>query len=171
MLKTKIFICCFVLFLVGGSSPGWAQNGGRGLRTGDYLPRMLFRDGGGKIFNTSSARGKIVVLNLTAGWHPPCRSQAAVLNDLAEKYRGEGLMVISLFLDDDTSSFRRFLAEARITYRAVLANARHKKTFGSPRDLPAGYLIDRDGQIRFRFTGYTPQELWYEKIQILLAEK
>ena len=46
-------------------------------------------------------RGQVLVLNLWATWCPPCVEETPSLEQFAQKMRDEGVMVVSLSVDED----------------------------------------------------------------------
>jgi cytochrome c biogenesis protein CcmG/thiol:disulfide interchange protein DsbE len=80
---------------------------------GFSLPSL---DGDGRVA-LSSYRDKVVVLNFWASWCIPCKREAERFQDVWERHRGDGRLVV---LGVDTLDFdgdgRRFLERYGVTY-------------------------------------------------------
>ncbi|WP_293813633.1 TlpA disulfide reductase family protein [uncultured Aquitalea sp.] len=104
----------------------------------------------GKGSTTLSAwRGKVVLVNFWATWCAPCREEMPMLNKLREQYKGKGLEVVGIALDNRTEA-SNFAKQLRIGYPVVIGDS---DTLGLLRQLgnPAGALpysiiLDRNGQ-------------------------
>lgn len=116
---------------VGGDLPEW-----RGaLLSGDSI--------------TIDDLGTPVVVNLWATWCPPCRDEMPFLQELHERYSGEGLRIVGISSDGprDLDAVRRFVAETGLEFDIALdpggATLDLFRVFG----LPATYVADANGQI------------------------
>jgi peroxiredoxin len=60
--------------------------------------RLSFPDTSGKTVSLSDERfrHKVVIVSITGSWCPNCHDEVKVLNDLHERYHGQGLEVIGL---------------------------------------------------------------------------
>ena len=106
-------------------------------------------------------RGEVVLLDCWATWCGPCRAGFPHTVELAAKYRGRGLTVISVAFDepDDAESVRAFLEQtgAGGLTNFVTANgpgneafARYEVTGGA---LPHLKVYGRDGTVAATFGG------------------
>jgi cytochrome c biogenesis protein CcmG/thiol:disulfide interchange protein DsbE len=104
-------------------------------------------DGSGKV-SLASLRGRTVVLNFWASWCGPCKREAPALEQVWQRYRSKGVVVLGVDSGDGRSDARRFLAAHRITYPIVsdpnelLAANR----YGLP-GFPVTIVIDRRGRV------------------------
>src|SRR3954470_4794975 len=116
-------------------------------------------------------RGKVVLVDV---WTYSCVNWLRTLPYIrawADRYRDRGLVVAGVHapefgFEHDLDNVRRAVRELRVTYPVVIDN-----DFAIWRSLdnhywPALYLVDRDGQIRFRHFG----EGAYEEIERALQQ-
>ncbi|MCA1632041.1 MAG: TlpA family protein disulfide reductase [Acidobacteria bacterium] len=109
----------------------------------------------------ASLRGQVVLLDFWATWCAPCRETMPRLERLHEKYKGRGLAVVGLTElygesegkpltpTAELASIAAFKKELKLTYAiGVAANDANNLRYGV-RALPATFLIDRRGVVRY----------------------
>jgi len=99
-------------------------------------------------------RGRLVLLHFWATYCAPCREELPALETLWQRYRGTGLAVISVSLDEDTRGLARFARRLGLSFPVLKDNAegslrRTYEVFA----LPTTYLIGRNGKFLGRITG------------------
>ena len=109
---------------------------------------------GARIVSDSLA-GKVVLVNFWATWCPPCRLEMPGIERVWRDRRDAGFVVIGIATDETgEAGVRAFVAERGVTYPIAMATPAVVRAFGGYRGLPTSILIDRDGRIRYRITGY-----------------
>lgn len=109
----------------------------------------------GDSVSLASYAGKVVLLNVWATWCGPCRKEIPELRALSAKHSGEGLSVIGITVDAEgtESQIADFIKEFRIDYPVWHdPNERISAQYAIV-GLPASFLIDRSGVIRWKSTG------------------
>jgi thiol-disulfide isomerase/thioredoxin len=122
----------------------------------------------------SDLQGKVVLLDFWATWCGPCRESIPELIKLYERYKGSGLQVIGISVDQ--SGTRGDVPEARkqlgISYPILFAgdipDLHEKYNFDS---IPTLYVIDRRGAVRFAINGYDPHSDLEQRVLALLQER
>jgi thiol-disulfide isomerase/thioredoxin len=100
----------------------------------------------------------VVYVDFWASWCKPCKQSFPFLNDLQQRYRKNGLVVLAINLDKDPEQARQFLQHipARFTVafdqQGVTAQSFHVQ------GMPSSYLIDRKGNIRARHIGFREED-------------
>ena len=111
--------------------------------------------------------GKVVVVDFWASWCAPCLRSFPWMNDLQQRYAGQGLVIVAVNMDQDRKLADAFLskmpAQFRIEYDAAGNVARQ---FGVE-TMPASFLIDRRGQLRVRHAGFRDAQRAEREQQIL----
>lgn len=105
----------------------------------------------GDTVRLESLRGQPVVLNLWASWCAPCRHEMPYLQSLHERHRDEGLLVVGVTVDGRSSAddAQAFLDDVGVTYMQLHDPAMRSMDVFKVIGLPATYVIDAEGRIRF----------------------
>lgn len=110
----------------------------------------------GKILKIGDLKGKVVVLDLWASWCGPCRKQVPELVKLDQSYRGRGLAVLGLTIEEKTEQKKveAFMKEFGIDYTIAYSNRWVQEAFfkGSEDEtgqapIPQVFVISRDGRV------------------------
>jgi cytochrome c-type biogenesis protein len=103
----------------------------------------------------ASYRGKPVLLNVWATWCHPCRDEIPELQAIHERYRARGLELVGVSIDADGTdeAIRAFMRDFRMTYPVWRDPGERVSTQFLVVGVPATFLIDRDGVLRWRKTG------------------
>ena len=100
-------------------------------------------------------RGRAVLLNVWATWCHPCREEIPVLQALHVRYASRGLELVGVSVDGrgEEDTIREFATDYTMTYRLWLdPDERVQSTFLAI-GVPATFLIDRAGVLRWRHVG------------------
>lgn len=107
----------------------------------------------------SSLQGKVVLMNLWATWCGPCRAETPYLQSVFEEHADSGLEIVGISMDAGNASadVAAFVEEYDVTY-TILHDPR---MLGMERyqvlGLPATFLIDREGVLRWMRYGPIPE--------------
>lgn len=120
-------------------------------RAGQDAPsyRAATLDGGE--LSLAELEGSPVLLNFWATWCTPCRQETPFLQSIHERYRGQDLRVVGVSMDSPgtTGEIRTFAKRYGVTYTILHdAGSRGMDVF-SIMGLPATYILDAEGTIRF----------------------
>ena len=110
-----------------------------------FTVRLL---GSQRAFDSRELIGKkVLVLRFQASWCKPSVKESAELSRVAERYRGRGVEVVALHVQDTAVDAQRFIREQKVTYavaldpRLTIANG-----FGF-KGTPYTVVVDRRGEI------------------------
>jgi thiol-disulfide isomerase/thioredoxin len=109
-------------------------------------------------FRLADYQGKVLVLNLWATWCPPCRDEIPQIVDFYDDYRGRGVEVLGLTMEDDRGNtpdaVKESVRDLKINYRVAWAEENLYARFLAPGfEIPQTYIIDREGRIRRKIRG------------------
>jgi peroxiredoxin len=110
----------------------------------------------GQTVRLSDFRGKkAVFLNFWATWCSPCRLEMPTMETAYQDYKGRGLEILAVSLDaGPKSAVKNFMQELKLTYPALQDPDMEVLRLYRMFSLPASFLIDKQGIIRFREVGY-----------------
>ena len=151
MRRTRLHgvaLAAFVTFGCSGDAPPRVEIG---------LPAPLYSattlDGDSAA--TSALGGKVVVLNIWATWCAPCRQEIPYLESLHKKHARDGLEIVGVSVDarGQDAEIREFVKEFGMTYPIWRDPDERVQSLYLALGVPASYLIDRAGILRWRRLG------------------
>ncbi len=124
---------------------------------GTKAPDFPVRTDSARSWTLEDYRGHVVILDFWASWCKPCRKEMPYLVELHSEFERDSLVIIAVNLDKDRKKADRFLAriEGEVPFTIV-----HDPTHQIPpkyevAGMPTTILIDRNGEIRYRHTGFS----------------
>jgi cytochrome c biogenesis protein CcmG/thiol:disulfide interchange protein DsbE len=96
----------------------------------------------------SDFRGKPVMLNFWATWCPPCRAEMPAIQNIAARYRDDGLVVLLVNQGEEAATVREYLAGIGLVATVLLDPRGGVASTYRIRALPTTVFIDREGRIR-----------------------
>ena len=144
-----------------------------GFQTGQTAPDFELTALDGSRLRLSGLRGRPVLLNFWATWCAPCRVEMPWLVELDKQYRGQGVQIIGVSLDDSGSQAEvaRFAQERGVQYPVLFGSAALAAAYGGVRFLPQSFFIDRDGKIRNSRLGIPDRAQLEKAIQELVGHR
>jgi thiol-disulfide isomerase/thioredoxin len=140
-------------------------------------PELNGNDLEGKPTALSDFQGKVVVVNIWGSWCSPCRAEAKGLEQVYEKYKGQGVQFLGINTrDTDVTNAKRFEDVNGISYPSIYDPdgtqiLKFPKGSLNPQSIPTTVVIDRQGRLAARaMKGLTPEEL-DAMVSPILAEK
>jgi peroxiredoxin len=140
-------------------------------------PGFSLSDAAGKPLNLADYRGKVVLLDFWATWCGGCKLEIPWYMEFDDKYKGHGLAVIGVSMDEDGwKAVRPFLARERdpetggktaMKYPVVIGNETLAKEYNLT-SMPMTLLLDRKGRIALSHTGVVNKVDFEGHIQQLL---
>lgn len=122
--------------------------------------------------NLAQYQGKVVLLDFWASWCGPCRQSFPWLNQMQQKYRDQGLVIIAINEDEERADAMQFLQKYPAQFSLVFDPQGELASHYQLQGMPTSIFLDRTGQIRFSHAGlFTAKTQDYEhEIQQLLQE-
>lgn len=128
------------------------------LKKGSLIPHIAYNDPFGKAVDISAFKGKYVLIDFWASWCGPCRKAIPEIKQLYSQYKEKGFDVLSVSVDTDVAAWKKAMAEEDMPWPQVLSPDKNK-TMASFMiiGIPTLYLIDREGKIVEKYTGFSPK--------------
>jgi thiol-disulfide isomerase/thioredoxin len=135
---------------------GGAPARGAAIDNGDPLPAFDLPDLAGARVTSADLAGAPAVVELWASWCLPCKETLRRVDALARAHAGDGLRVVAVSIDKDRDTAARFVREqlgATPALRVLHDPGRALMSRLAVAGLPAVYVIDSAGTVRFVTTG------------------
>jgi thiol-disulfide isomerase/thioredoxin len=126
----------------------------------------------GKQVSMDDLQGKVVLLDFWATWCGPCREALPHIRNVAKKFAGEPLVILSVSLDSDEEKWKKFVAENEMTwlqYRDGGFTGSVAKLFGVTA-IPHTFTIDADGVLQEEHIGDASIEGKLKKLLVRARE-
>lgn len=129
----------------------------------------------GKSWNVTSAKGKVVVLNVWGAWCGPCQGEMPHLEKAWQSYKSTNKPVVFMGIDqrDSNAVASSTLKKWGVTYPS-LANDDGENLQGLQRKVvatPTTLVLDKQGRIAARVSGATTETTVRNMVDKVLAEK
>ncbi len=135
---------------------GFFGGASEGASSGTDVSRVAFRDVNGNRQTLADFKGKVVLVDVWATWCPPCRKSLPEVAELQKK-GGESFVVLPISVDQGGwSDVKPFLAQnPQLGLTAYLPDgAKALEAFGEIRGIPTTLIIDRQGKLVKRWSGF-----------------
>jgi peroxiredoxin len=118
-------------------------------RVGKPAPAFAAKDIKGETVRLDALKGKYVLLDFWATWCAPCVAEMPRLQAAYAKYKGQGLEIVSVSLDESKAAVADFVKARAVPWRQLhngTCEAEVVEAFGVT-TIPATFLIDPRGVI------------------------
>jgi peroxiredoxin len=109
----------------------------------------------GQRVSMDELQGKVVLLDFWATWCEPCREALPHIREVAKKFQGQPLVILSVSLDSDEQKWKDFIAKNEMTWPQYCDGGfegQVAKKFGV-RAIPHTFTIDADGVLQDEHIG------------------
>jgi peroxiredoxin len=143
-----------VLVVLAVAGPAWAD-----LKVGDRMKELdVAADASGKAVKLKSISGWRFV-SANAAWCEPCRKELPQWDRLASELRGR-ITFVALSLDNDVKDGIAFHKRLKLRHMRLVYMPEEKSavagSYGAA-TMPASYIIDPDGVVRYVHKGFDPR--------------
>ena len=103
----------------------------------------------------SALKGKVVIYDFWASWCEPCKIELPALNEMYKKYKGKGLVVIGVNMDEKPDDARAFLKEHPVVVPLVTDGKAQVLAKQLDIDkMPTSFIVGKDGKVVERHEAY-----------------
>jgi thiol-disulfide isomerase/thioredoxin len=175
MLGLGLLVAFSSLGLACGGPPREAQEAALPPNPGSPLELTLPRLRGGT-FAFSSLRGRPVLVALFTTWSLRCQLELPRLERLHERYRGRGLALVGIAIDQarEQALITTYVEVLRLRLEVLLSapdDLELVSAFGLTRQVPRTLLLDGAGRVILDQSGQTLFPPLERKIQALLGKR
>ena len=148
MSKSQVFKSAILILILGGAGYfALRQRQARPVAIGDSAPEFSVPAIPSGTLDFKNYRGQVVVLNFWATWCPPCVEETPSLERFAEKMRDQGVMVISVSVDEDAKTLEGFIQKFHLSFPVGRDPARSLAARYGTFLFPETYIFDRRGRL------------------------
>jgi len=116
-------------------------------------PPFVVKTEDGQRISLDNMQGKVVLIDFWATWCGPCREALPHIRQIAQKFEGQPLVVLSVSLDKDESKWRDFVAKNNMTWLQYRdGNGDIARLFGV-NSIPHTFSIDAEGVLQDEHVG------------------
>lgn len=150
---------------------GWGVvQAANGPRDSGLAPDFTLTGFDGRTVTLSQLRGQVVIINFWASWCPPCREEAAYLEQTWRKYQGKGAVFIGVDWVDTEKEALAYIKEFDITYlNGPDLGTRIAQAYRI-QGVPETFYVDKTGRLRGVHIGPLSSPELDNKIDELLNE-
>ncbi len=157
-------------FVVATPAPAPAEASVERLAVAATAPDFESQDLAGKTVKLSDYAGKIVVLDFWATWCGPCKASLPHTQEVALKYKDQGVVVLANCTSDSRRAFEAWLQKNQGDYPEIVfthdraekgAERVSHKLYGV-QGIPQQFVIGKDGKVAAVVDGYMAGEVLLE---------
>lgn len=120
---------------------------------GDIAADFTLENIDGEPFSLTDARGRWLFLHFWASWCAPCRKEMPAIERLQARLGEQGPRVVLINTAEDEETVFEFLAAVATELDSLLDADGSVTDQWKPRGLPATWLIDPEGRVRYQTLG------------------
>ena len=114
---------------------------------------LALTDTTGKTWRTADLAGRAVLLNFWASWCEPCRAEMPTLQQVADLYGSDKLLVLAVNFKEPAGRALQFAKTTGVTLPVLLDTAGQTAKQLGVKVFPTTLTIDRNGRPRHRVQG------------------
>jgi peroxiredoxin len=158
-LAALAFSSAFTLVACGGSS-GTSEGAsspadGAHPLIGAPAPEFSASSVNGKgTIKVKSTGGKVTIVDFWATWCEPCKKSFPKLQELYVKYKASGMDLVAVSEDDENSGLTEFGSTYGAKFPLVWDDGKAIAGKWQPKSMPATFIVDKKGVVRFVHLGY-----------------
>ncbi|HEX5092327.1 MAG TPA: TlpA disulfide reductase family protein [Burkholderiales bacterium] len=116
-------------------------------------PGLRLQDLHGREHRLADYRGRVVLVNFWATWCAPCREEMPSIGRLRRSLAGQPFEVLAVNVGEPASRIEKFRAQVPMDFPVLLDADTAAARAWKARFLPASYLVDADGRVRYTVYG------------------
>ena len=107
----------------------------------------------GEKLSPQKFKGKVLLLDFWATWCAPCRQEMPNVIKVYDRYKDRGFEIVGISLDRDRASFDKYIDKNNMDWPQFYDGKfwqNEVATLYGVKSIPATYLIDKRGKIRYK---------------------
>ncbi len=136
-----------------------SSSGGGIAKVGEPGPDFTLATLGGGQVKLGDLKGRPVLINFWATWCGPCRYEMPALEAMYQKYKGQGLVVIGVDVQEPENLVAAFVQQYGLTFPIALDSNGEVASIYRIRAYPTTYFVNPEGVIQDMHRGAMNQEI------------
>jgi peroxiredoxin len=129
------------------------------LKLGQLAPDFSIQDLAGQTVTLSSFRNqKVVLMDFWATWCGPCRMSMPGLQELQDKFKDQGLEILSLNQGESADQVGHFIEQKKYSFHVLLDQGGAVGDNYGVSGIPTLVLVDKKGVVQWLRVGYSENE-------------
>lgn len=120
----------------------------------------------GQYFGSEQLRGKAHLLNFWATWCDPCVAEFPLLEETAQRYADE-LVVVGINQGDSIDDIKSFLTDKKVTFPVLIDKDEKVSVLHKVGGYPTTIFVDAEGIIRAIYLGELPPEQLKKNLRLI----
>ena len=121
----------------------------------NYAPDFSITTSEGEYITLEDLRGKVVLLDFWATWCAPCVASTPAFRSLYKRFQKEpSFVMIAISSDREAEKWREFIAKNQMVWPQYRDRDSKVQRAFEVRSYPTYILIDHEGIVRFRHSGF-----------------
>lgn len=133
-------------------------------------PQLALENVNGKTESLADFNGKVLLLNNWATWCPPCKAEMPTLKKFHDAHSADGFTIIAVEAGDGKEEVLQFSQSLGLTFPIWLDPDSSALNAFKNGNLPNSYVIDRNGRVRYAWTGEISLSMLEKYVTPLIAE-
>ena len=134
------------------------QNDFEAKLKGKPFPDFTLTDLSDTTHTSESIKGKVVVINLWFTACAPCIHEMPELNKIVDEYKeNDDILFLAFALDPKGSRLDKFLKKHKFDYNIIPDSQEYVTKNLNPPGYPTHIVLNKNSNVVFLFSGYTPQ--------------
>jgi len=104
--------------------------------------------------SNAALRGKVVLLDFWGTWCPPCRESIPTVKNVKKKFANKGFELVGISSDDDEDVWRTFVESKQMDWHEYIDLSGDVLQAFNIDSFPTYIVLDKDGVIRYRQSGF-----------------
>lgn len=153
----------------------------QGVEIGETAVDLSFTTHAGDVSCTHDFTGKVVLINIAAGWCPPCRTETPGFVEVYDEFKGDGFVILQAMFEDydggspDAAFMNEWQDEYGITFTLIPDPTNDFwDAYVPPSNtgaIPHNLILDRDGVIRYTNAGSISEGYLRSKVSQYVADE
>lgn len=142
----------------------------------EKAPSFVLKNLQNEEVDLSALKGKVVVIDFWATWCGPCQASFPFMQKEVNKFK-DNTDVQFLFIDSSESGAEAdkskksgdFIAQHKYTFNVLMDNDKTVLGKYKVEGIPAKFIVDKDGMIRFKTVGFSDGEKMQKEVELMIG--